>query len=165
MHIKGSVSTESMHDRGWLQVVNKRQSVLFLLTLININQNSINLWKDRVVKWPYGVMVSHQLDVLRVPRSILGEANLFPPRNLVFSFSFCPLLLIIARTQPHQAQPVPALTHTLGHSSFCVFRLSDVSCVCSLLFFFRFALLWFFRLSKKAKRELRFFSLFVFFRW
>ena len=29
------------------------------------------------ITWPYGVMVSHQLDVLRVPRSILGEANLF----------------------------------------------------------------------------------------
>ena len=32
---------------------------------------------------PYGVMVSHQLDVLRVPGSIPGEANFL----LVFFFS------------------------------------------------------------------------------
>ena len=36
-----------------------------------------NIHFKEAIKWPYGVMVSHQLDVLRVPRSILGEANLF----------------------------------------------------------------------------------------
>ena len=84
MHIKGSVSTESMHDRGWLQVVNKRQSLFFLLTLITWQSNSNHLM-ETFDKWPYGVMVSHQLDVLRVPRSILGEAKLF----LIFLFFFC----------------------------------------------------------------------------
>ena len=45
----------------------------------------LKLLRNKVMKWPYGVMVSHQLDVLRVPRSILGEANLF---FLLFSNTF-----------------------------------------------------------------------------
>ena len=111
------------------------------------------LLRNKAMKWPYGVMVSHQLDVLRVPRSILGEANLFNSKTHFslssssrllsclfphpFLFAFC--WVATAKTPAHPAQPAPADTHMWARV-LCFF-VSDVSGVCSRLFF---AVLWFF---------------------
>ena len=71
---------EERDDRKLGRRVGKARSPSFcphtLCTLMMIIHSPILL--SIVITWPYGVMVSHQLDVLRVPRSILGEANLFP---------------------------------------------------------------------------------------
>ena len=51
----------------------------------NENDKRNDIEPKAFVPRPYGVMVSHQLDVLRVPGSIPGEANFF---NLFFIFYF-----------------------------------------------------------------------------
>ena len=61
------------------------------------------------IKWPYGVMVSHQLDVLRVPRSILGEANLFiflflPSKSITCVLCSSLFLCLFATTERHAPQ-------------------------------------------------------------
>lgn len=100
-------------------------------------------------------MVSHQLDVLRVPRSILGEAKSFStPKHFSLSsssrllsclfphpflFAFC--WVGTAKTQAHPAHPALVDTHTWARV-LCFF-VSDVSGVCSRLFFRCFVVFWF----------------------
>ena len=70
---------------GWMRVCWLGVKHFAIVNVCHINSSlsfrsftmTTNIHFKKGIKWPYGVMVSHQLDVLRVPRSILSEANLF----------------------------------------------------------------------------------------